>query len=197
MAKECVNQCFQFNHNPLYVPLENIKTEDLDAVLKDRLGFSFSAGNVQTMSQLQLGAWYGGDGVENAFGQLKSTLFGSQIIKKEEDVQTKHAERVLSKKRKAPKDGHAEEPAAKHSKKTSSESGSQSEASKSPDASISTHKKTSKLPAFKKGKDKAPAKILVPDSDDIPQQICSSKNSSRDGSVSDIEESPSPPPTPK
>ena len=92
MAKEYVFQCFQYDHDKRFIPLENVASRLLKSVLKNRLGFSFDDEDINIMTQSQLSDWYGGDGVENTFKQLKDTCFGSQMVK-EDDIKAKKAKK--------------------------------------------------------------------------------------------------------
>ena len=100
MAKECVHQAFQFEQDQRYLPLEQIESDELERILKDRLDFTFPLPDLQVMSNMQRSELYGSDGMSKAYDFYSKSSFGNQAIEQAQKKEEMRAQRVMDRKAK-------------------------------------------------------------------------------------------------
>lgn len=100
LAKECVHQAFQYEQDDKYLPPEQIDSNELDQILKNRLDFNLSPPSLQVMTTMQRSDWYGSDGMSKAYNFSMKSSFGNQAIEEEERKRDVKAQKVIDAKAK-------------------------------------------------------------------------------------------------
>jgi len=95
LAKECVHQAFQYEQDERYLPPEQIDSNELDQILKNRLDVNFPLPELHVMSNMQRSTWYGSDGMSKAYSFFSQASFGNKAIEREQRKQEVKAQRVI------------------------------------------------------------------------------------------------------
>ncbi|KAF8954650.1 hypothetical protein BDZ97DRAFT_1765880 [Flammula alnicola] len=101
LGKECVNQAFSNEQNRTYDPPEHLELNQLDDILRDRLGFPVPVPGLQIMSTLERAKWYGADGIAKAYTFQADQMYGvkaAEKMQKQKEAKIERAEAAKEKK---------------------------------------------------------------------------------------------------
>jgi hypothetical protein len=93
-----VHQAYPYEQNADYLPLSPLEDDQLNIILKDRLGITYPDPNVSVMSEPERLRWYGQDGALDTYRHLLDSSYGVHSKKMDEQKALLKAQQVIEKK---------------------------------------------------------------------------------------------------